>query len=89
MQDLLGLFGVSSDSLMLEFTLVAVTPKTMLALFTSLGLDLVNDLSLLEDCFTISDHNNLRGRLRCWLRIGLRRRYDYHSGDWVFIPAVL
>ena len=51
MQDLLSLFGVSSDSGMLKGTLVAVTPKSMLALFTHLGLDLVNYLSLLEDCF--------------------------------------
>ena len=36
---------------MLKGTLVAVTPKSMLALFTHLGLDLVNYLSLLEDCF--------------------------------------
>ena len=55
LQDLLSLFGVSSDSGMLKGTLVAVTPKSMLALFTHLGLDLVNYLSLLEDCFAFFD----------------------------------
>ena len=88
MQDLLGLFGVSSDSVMLELTLVAVTPKTMIALFARLGLDLVNDLSLLEDCFTISDHHHLRSRLRSWLRDRLRG-YDDNNRDWVFKLAVL
>jgi hypothetical protein len=60
---------------MLELTLVAVTPKTMIALFARLGLDLVNDLSLLEDCFTISDNHHLSGSLRIWLRNRLRRNY--------------
>ena len=46
LQDFLSLFGVSSDSGMLKGTLVAVTPKSMLALFTHLG---VNYLSLIED----------------------------------------
>ena len=88
LQYLLCLFGVSSDCVMLKLTLVAATPKTMIALFTRLGLDLVNDLSLLEDCFAISDHLHLRSRLRSWLRIRLRR-YDDYNRNWVFILAVL
>jgi len=73
---------------MLEGTLVAATPKTMIALFTRLGLDLVNDLSLLEDCFAIFDY--LSGRLRIWLRNRLRKwRHDDHNRNWVFKLAVL
>ena len=50
-QDLLGLFGVPSDSRMHIGTLVAVTPKSMLALNTNPGPNMVDHLSLLEDCF--------------------------------------
>jgi hypothetical protein len=74
LQDLLSLFGVSSDSGMLKGTLEAVTPKSMLALFTHLGLDLVNYLSLLEDCFAFFDFRsglwNLRNDDHKWMLEG-------------------
>jgi len=73
---------------MLKGTLVAVTPKSIIARNTNPGLDLVDYLSLLEDCF-----------LRfLWLRLRQRksgsgnwnwRWHDYDSRSWVYKLAAL
>ena len=89
-QDLLGLFGVPSDSRMLKGTLVAVTPEGMLALNTNPSLDFVDYLSLLEDCFLWFLFGlRLRLGLRLWSGNWNWRWHDYDNRSWVYKLAAL
>ena len=86
-QDLLSLFRVSSDCTVLVGTLVAATLKSPLALLPRSGLNSVNLLSLLKDCFF-----RFYGlRSRHWI-YGLRSRhwiYDLDNRRWVWECATL